>query len=67
MQKEVELVGEIVGENGRKANPAMCEAIREWPAVKNLKDLQGCPRTTNYVRHHAGPTYAKVMPPCESY
>ena len=40
-QKEVKLVGEIVGELGRKPNPAICEAIRKWPPVKNLKDLQG--------------------------
>ena len=40
-QKEVKLVGEIVGELGRKPNPAICEAISKWHAVKNLKDLQG--------------------------
>ena len=39
-QHEVQLVGEIVGREGRKPNPAMCKAIRNWPPVKTLKDLQ---------------------------
>ena len=41
MQKEVKLVGEIVGEQGRKPNPALCEAIGKWPPIRTLKDLQG--------------------------
>ena len=63
MQKWVKLVGEIVGEGGRKPNPVLCEAIRKWPPVRTLKDLQGFLGTTNYVRPHASPTYAKVMAP----
>ena len=63
LQKWVKLVGEIVGEKGRKPNPALCEAIRKWPPIKNLKDLQGFLGTTNYVRPHAGPAYAKEMAP----
>ena len=38
-QKSVKLVGEIVGEEGRRPNPVLCEAIRKWPPVKTLKDL----------------------------
>ena len=63
MQKEVKLVGEIVGEKGRKPNPVLCEAIRNWPDITDLKALQGFLGTTNYVRPHAGPTYARVMHP----
>ena len=63
MQKWVKLVGEIVGEEGRKPNPAMIEAIRNWPPVCTLKDLQSFLGTTNYVRPHAGPAYARVMAP----
>ena len=66
MQKEVKLVGEIVGELGRKPNPVLCEAVRKWRPVRTLKDLQGFLVTTNYVRPHAGATYAKVTHPLRS-
>ena len=29
-QEEINLLGEIVGRLGRRPDPAMCEAIREW-------------------------------------
>ena len=61
LQEEVKLVGELVGKDGRRPNPVLCEAIRKWPPIKDLKDLQGFLGTTNYVRSHAGPTYARVM------
>ena len=63
MQKEVKLVGEIVGEFGRKPNPVICEAIRKWPSITDLKSLQGFLGTANYVRPHAGPAYARIMHP----
>ena len=63
MQQWVKLVGEIVGVGRRKPNPALCEAIRNWPPIRKLKDLQGFLGTTNYVRPHAGPHYARVMAP----
>ena len=40
MQQWVKLVGEIVGVGGRMPNPALCEAIRNWPPIRNLNDLQ---------------------------
>ena len=39
-QLSVKLVGEIVSTEGRSPNPAICKAVRAWPAVKTLKDLQ---------------------------
>ena len=41
MQQEVKLVGEIVGSGGRRPNPVLIEAIKKWPPIDNLKDLQG--------------------------
>ena len=63
MQKKVKLVGEIVGEHGRSPNPVLCEAIRNWPVINCLKDVQGFLGTTNYTRPHAGPSYSRVMAP----
>ena len=63
MQHWVKLVGEIVGVGGRKPNPALIEAVKKWPPINNLKDLQGFLGTTNYIRPHAGPGYAKAMAP----
>ena len=63
MQKKVKLVGEIVGEDGRSPNPVLCEAIRKYPPINCLKDLQGFLGTTNYVRPHAGPSYSRIMAP----
>ena len=31
---------EIVGREGRSPNPELVQAIRKWPAVETLKDLQ---------------------------
>ena len=36
----VKLVGEYVGKDGRKPNPDLIRAIKNWPPVKCLKDLQ---------------------------
>ena len=52
-----------MGELGRKPNPTIVEAIKKWPAVRDLKDLQSFLGTTNYVRPHAGPAYARVASP----
>ena len=62
-QHRVKYVGEIVGREGRSPNPDLCRAIREWPPINNLKDLQGFLGTTNYGRLHAGPSYAHAMAP----
>ena len=39
-QVEAKLVGEIVGRHGRKPNPAIVRAIKNWPPVYTLKQLQ---------------------------
>ena len=62
-QHKVKYVGEIVGRDGRSPNPDLCAAIRNWPPITNLKELQGFLGTTNYGRQHAGPTYARVAAP----
>jgi hypothetical protein len=62
-QWRVKLVGELVGRDGRAPNPALCVAIRNWPAVRTLKDLQSFLGTTNYLRPHMGPSYTRVMYP----
>ena len=59
-QRQVKLVGEIVGREGRSPNPAIVRAIKHWPPVNTLKDLQCFLGTANYVRAHAGPAYARV-------
>jgi hypothetical protein len=62
-QKEVKLVGEMVGSEGRKPNPDLIRAIKKWPKIKDLKDLQSFLGTTNYARPHAGPAYARIASP----
>ena len=39
-QIEAKLVGEIVGRYGRSPNPAIVRAIKNWPPVYTLKQLQ---------------------------
>ena len=62
-QTQVKLVGEIVSRQGRSPNPAICQAIRAWPSVKNLKDLQSFLGTLNYIRPHCGPSFTRVSAP----
>ena len=62
-QRNVKLVGEIVGRDGRSPNPAIVRAIRNWPPVNTLKDLQCFLGTANYVRPHAGPAYSRIASP----
>ena len=62
-QNRVKLVGEYVGREGRSPNPEIVRAIRKWPPVNTLKDLQASLGTANYVRAHAGPAYARVAAP----
>jgi len=59
----VKLVGELVGRHGRSPNPEVVRAIKQWPPVRTLKDLQAFLGTANYVRPHMGPTYAKEAAP----
>ena len=62
-QTEVRLVGEYVGRDGRRPNPVLIKAIKDWPPVLALKDLQSILGTANYVRPHAGPAYARITAP----
>ena len=62
-QVEAKLVGEIVGRHGRKPNPAIVRAIKNWPPVYTLKQLQEFLGTINYVRPHCGPEYCRVAAP----
>ena len=59
----MELVGEIVGREGRSPNPAIVRATEKWPPVNTLKDLQAFLGTANYARAHAGPAYSRVASP----
>eukprot|EP00973_Karenia_brevis_P058398 8132724-Karenia_brevis.AAC.1 len=54
-QVEAKLVGEIVGRHGRSPNPAIVRAIKKWPPIYTLKQLQEFLGTINYVRPHCGP------------
>ena len=62
-QIEAKLVGEIVGKYGRKPNPAIVRAIKNWPPIYTLKQLQEFLGTVNYVRPHCGPEYSRVAAP----
>ena len=39
-QEEAKLVGEIVGRHGRSPNPAIVRAVKKWPPIYTLKQLQ---------------------------
>ena len=62
-QIEAKLVGEIVGRHGRSPNPALVRAIKKWPPIYTLKQLQEFLGTINYVRPHCGPEYARIADP----
>ena len=62
-QTEVKLVGERVGREGRSANPDCIKAVIDWPAIRNLKDLQSFLGTLNYIRPFCGPAFSRVMHP----
>ena len=62
-QEEAKLVGEIVGKHGRKPNPDIVRAIKKWPPIYTLKQLQEFLGTVNYVRPHCGPEYAWIAEP----
>ena len=65
-QTKVKLVGEYVGREGRSPNPELVSAVKKWPPINNLKDLQSFLGTANYARPHMGPAYARVAHPLRS-
>ena len=62
-QMQVNVVGKLVGREGRMPNSELLKAIHEWLPIKTLKDLQSLLGTMNYVRPHAGPEYARLAAP----
>jgi hypothetical protein len=62
-QAQVKLVGEIVSREGRSPNPEIIRAVKKWPPVNTLKDLQALLGTANYVRAHAGPAHCRIAAP----
>ena len=62
-QHEAKLVGEIIGRYGRRPNPAIVRALKNWPEIYSKKQLQEFLGTVNYVRPHCGPEYARVADP----
>ena len=62
-QVEAKLVGEIVGRYGRSPNPAIVRAIKQWPPIYTLKQLQEFLGTINYVRPDCGPEYCRLAHP----
>ena len=52
-----------MGRHGRSPNPEIVRAIKKWPPVRTLKDLQAFLGTTNYARPHMGPAYSRVSAP----
>ena len=62
-QLEAKLVGEIVGRYGRSPNPAIVRAVKNWPPIYTLKQLQEFLGTVNYIRPHAGPEYCRIADP----
>ena len=62
-QHVVKLVGEKVCRECRSPNPDVCRAVRQWPPICNLKDLQMFLGTLNYIRPHCGPAFGRVMTP----
>ena len=65
-QCQAKLVGEIVGRHGRSPNPAIVRAIKNWPPVYTLKQLQEFLGTINYIRPHCGPEYCRIANPLRS-
>ena len=61
-QTVVKLVGELVGREGRSPNPEIISAVRNWPPVHTLKELQQFLGTINYIRPHCGPAFARIFP-----
>ena len=49
-QVKAKLVGEVVGRDGRGPDPARIKAIRSWPPVTNLKQLQELLGATSYTK-----------------
>ena len=62
-QIAVKLVGEIVSREGRSPNPAICAAVRNWPSIKTLNDLQSFLGTLNYIRPHCGAAFSLKYSP----
>ena len=62
LQKEVRYLGHIVSAEGIATDPAKIEAIEEWPAPQNLRQLQAFLGTAGYYRQYL-PDFATIAGP----
>ena len=60
--EEVEYLGHLITPQGLKPNPKLVEAIREFPAPQNLKQLCQFLGLSSYYRRFI-PKFAKVVQP----
>ena len=59
MLDQIEFLGHVISKDGIATDPNKVKAIRDWPAPKNLKELQCFLGLTNYYRRFIE-NYAKV-------
>ena len=61
LRQFVKLLGEILHRGGRSPDPEKCDALRHWPPVTNLKQLQEFMGFLNFIAKHAGPNFHTAM------
>ena len=61
-QKEVKLLGHIVGRNGIRTDPEKIEKVKNFPRSTNLKELRGTIGLFTYYRKFV-PEFAKLARP----
>src|SRR5215203_113866 len=65
MQKEIPYLGHLVSESGIRMDPKKIEAIKAWPDIKSVKQLQAFLGLMGYYRKFmAG--YAEIAKPLTS-
>lgn len=62
VREEVEYLGHLITPQGLKLNPKLVEAVREFPAPQNLKQLRQFLGLSSYYRRFI-PKFAKVAQP----
>ena len=62
IQKEVKYLGHVVSADGVATDPVKVEAVRQWCAPKNLKEVQAFLGTAGYYRQFI-PGYATIAKP----
>ncbi len=63
MPAQVPFLGHIVSPQGAGVDPAKTEAVDNWPAPTNVKDVRAFLRLASYYRHYIPgfPTVAAPM------